>query len=253
MNCTDLFGAIGFGCTHLQQPDGSAIYCLSTPFQFYDGDGIHIFAEECGPAIRFFDGGDTLFHVSGSGIKFRDNRSYTPIKRLVKDAGAELSDDLEISYLAAHRDLRTGFRKVLSAMLAIADWESQNAGLATDAITLAGEVEFYLQQWKPTANIIKGEKLPGLSGREYEFAFSIEGALIDVVSSHPQSTSAEVRKLADVTGIPAQSQADITVIIDDRGDAKRASQEAAILSRFADVWMLTSLQAKVAQPSSLLN
>jgi hypothetical protein len=253
MNCAQLFASIGFQCRSLVQPSGEVIHCLSTPFQYFDGDGIHVFAEEAGSVLRFFDGGEALFHVAGSGIKFRDNRSIAPIKKLVKDAGADLSEDGEISALAMPADARSGFQKVIAAILAISDWEGENAGLTSDTANLAAEVEFYLQQWKPGHEILRDQTLFGLSGRSHSFDFLLDGELIDVVSSRPQSTAAEVRKLADILGIPSQAKADVRVIIDDRGNAERAQQEAIILSRFADVWLLSHLQSLVDKPSAILN
>jgi uncharacterized protein DUF1828 len=253
MNCAQLFASVGFTCRRLEQPGGEVIHAISTPFQFFDGDGIHVFIEEVGPLVRLFDGGETMFHVAGSGIKFRDNRSISPIKKLIKDAGADFSDDGEISALAMPAEAHASFQKVISAILAVADWESENAGLTSDTATLAAEVEFYLRQWKPAAEILRGQSLPGISGRNHEFEFMVDGQLIDVVSSRPQSTAAEVRKLADVSGIPSQARTDIKVIIDDRPDHARAAQEAAILSRFAEVWLFTNLQGRIPPVSITMN
>ncbi|CDY79438.1 Phage protein [Caballeronia glathei] len=253
MNCAQLFTTIGFKCRPLQQPGGDVVHCISTPFEYFDGDGIHVFAEEAGKTIRFFDGGDTMFHIAGSGIKFRDNRSLSPLRRLAREAGAELSDDGEISAVAMASNAQDAFRNVVTAILEIAGWEAENAGMTTDATTLANEVEFYLRQWKPKLDLLRDQPMTGISGRSHDFHFLLDGELIDVVSSKPQSTAAEVRKLADVRGIPSNAAADIRVIIDDREDSKRAQQEALILSRFADVWMLSSLQGQVAPPSSIMS
>lgn len=244
MNCSQLFTSIGFKCRRLVQPSGEVVHCLTTPFRHFDGDSIHIFAEELNSLIRFFDGGDTLFHIEGSGIRFRDNRSITPVKRLVSTSGAELSDDGEISALVPVGNAREGFEKVVAAILAVSTWETENAGITSDATSLAAEVEFYLQQWKPGHEILHGQSMKGLSGRSHDFHFKIDGEFIDVVTSRPQSTAAEVRKLADVSGVPSQANVPFRVIIDDRGNAKRANEEAAILSRFADVWLLTNLHQK---------
>jgi hypothetical protein len=246
MNCSELFTSIGFKCRRLVQPSGEVVHCLTTPFRHFDGDSIHIFAEELDSLIRFFDGGDTLFHIEGSGIHFRDNRGLTPVKRLVATSGAELSDEGEISTLVPIQNAREGFEKVVAAVLAVSSWEAENAGITTDTTSLAAEVEFYLQQWKPGHEILHGQSMRGLSGRSHDFHFKIDGEFIDVVTSRPQSTAAELRKLADVSGVPSQADVPFRVIIDDRGNATRATQEAAILSRFADVWLLTNLQRKYA-------
>jgi hypothetical protein len=240
-------------CRTLPTVDGAPVHCISTPFQYFDGDAVHLFAEEMGELVRFFDSGDTLFHASGSSINFKDKRGMKPLQRIVGDAGATLSDDGEISALAPKTDARNGFRKVMSAVLGIVSWEAENAGISTDATNLASEVEVYLREWKPKRDFLYEQPLSGISGRDHTFAFLLDGELIDVVSSSPQSTAAEVRKLADVRGIPSQSDTQIRVIIDDRVSPKRAQQEAMILSRFADVWLLSALQETVKLPLAVAN
>jgi hypothetical protein len=253
MSCAELFKSIGMKCRTLPSAEGKPIHCISTPFQYFDGDAIHLYAEELGSLTRFFDSGDTLFHVSGSGIKFKDKRSLKPIQRLVEEVGAQLSEDGEISALAPTKDGRDGFRKLITAVLNVAGWEAENAGIAADATTLAGEVEIYLREWKPGHALLYEQPLSGISGRSHTFAFLVDGELIDVVSSIPQSTAAVVRKLADVRGIPSQGDTPIRIIIDDRINPKRAEQEAMILSRFADVWPLTALRDKVIKQISAAN
>lgn len=251
MNCAEIIKSLGLSCKILPASDGKPIHCISTPFDYFDGDGIHLYAEELGDLVRFFDAGDTLFHVVGSGIKFRDKRSIKPIKKLVEDAGAMLSDDGDISALAPTENIREGFKKTLAAILNVAAWEAENAGISTDVTSLTSEVEIYLREWKPKHEVLLEQPLAGISGRSHAFSFLIDGELIDVVSSAPQSTASEIRKLADIRGIPSQANTHIRVIIDDRGDPERAREEAMILSRFADVWPLTSLQASVANKGSL--
>lgn len=247
MNCAEIIKSLGLNCKILPASDGKPIHCISTPFDYFDGDGIHLYAEELGDLVRFFDAGDTLFHVVGSGIKFRDKRSIKPIKKLVEDAGAMLSDDGEISALSPTGDSREGFKKTLAAILNVAAWEAENSGISTDVTSLTSEVEIYLREWKPEHEFLYEQPLAGISGRSHFFSFLVDGELIDVVSSAPQSTASEIRKLADIRGIPSQANTHIRVIIDDRGNPERAREEAMILSRFADTWLLTALQDTIAQ------
>lgn len=246
MNCLELFNAAGFKCQKLEQEHGGPVFHLSTPLKTFDGYGIRLFAEIVGPAIRFFDAGYTIFHMMSSGIQLRDKRALTPIKRLVDAAGAELSDDGEISALAMQEHAFDAAGKALSAIMAATAWESENVGLPVDGVTLATEVEFFLRQWKPHATIEKGQKRTGISGREYEFDFLIDGTLVDVVASRPQSTAAKVRKLADITAIPSQEDIPILIIIDDRADESQAKQEAAILRRFSPTQTFSWLQKQAS-------
>lgn len=246
MNCNELFNSIGFRCRTLPAVDDKPIHCITTPFQYFDGDGVHLYAENLGRFMRFFDSGDTMFHLYGSGIKFRNKRSIKPLQKLVAAAGAEMSDDGEISALVPLEDGQDGFKRAMAAILSIAQWESDNVGFSTDIVSLAAEVEIYLREWKFGHEVLVDQPLSGISGRPHKFAFMIDDELIDVVSSSPQATAAEVRKLADVRGIRSQSEVPILVVIDDRPNLERAKQEAMILSRFADVMLLTALREKVS-------
>jgi hypothetical protein len=250
MDCTQLFNSIGFRCRILPAVDGKPIHCITTPFRYFDGDGVHLYAENLGRFMRFFDSGDTMFHLYGSGIKFRSKRSIKPLQKLVTSAGAEMSDDGEISALVPLEDGQDGFRRAMAAVLSVTHWEADNAGFSSDIVNLAAEVEIYLREWKLGHEVLIDQPLVGISGRPHKFAFMIDGELIDVVSSVPQSTAAEVRRLADVRGIRSQSDVPILVVIDDRPNPVRAKQEAMILSRFADVMLLTALQEKVRAGAS---
>lgn len=242
MNCTDLFHHIGFKCQALPQEDSSQVFYISTPFQTFDGDGVKLFAEQVESNIRFFDAGHTIFHMLGSGLRFDTQRALAPIKKLVSAAGADLSDDGEISALASIEKAHEASRRALTAIIAASAWEAENAGLSDSTVTLAVEVEFFLKQWKPYAPLVRAPKIHGISGREYEFDFLFEDTLVDVVSSRPQSTAAKIRKLADVTGIPSQYEKPMLIIIDDRRNPQQAKQEAAILRQFAPTKTISWLE-----------
>ncbi len=252
MICPELFDAMGFQCQQLTQGSAPPVYHLSTPFQTFDGDGIGLFAETDEDTIRIFDAGRTIFHIIGSaGIDLSDGRSMQPIKKLVDAAGAVLSDDGEIFMVSMRKDAEDCARRVLSAILAVSSWERDNVGIPSDGVRLASEVEFLLRQWKPSAPIESGRKGVGISGREYEFDLYQDGFLIDAVSSHPQATASVIRKLADVRGVPSQQDLKLLIIIDDRQDAIRATQEASIIRQFAPTKTVSWLQSQVRQPTAI--
>ncbi|MCM1500665.1 MAG: DUF1828 domain-containing protein [Clostridium sp.] len=235
---------IGVSCSRLPV-SGSEIYCITTPFFHEDGDGIHVFAETIGEHVRFFDDGDTLFHVIGC-ISVKNKRDVLPIRNLVEKTGVILSDIGEIEVLSPKNRLQEGFNKIIRSILMVSDWEKENRMLPEDAISLANEVEIYLSEWKPNMPIKKNEVLTGISGRELKFEFLQDNTYIDVISSTPQASSAEIRKLADVRGVSVHSNTDMMVILDDRQNKERAKEEAAVLSQFADVMMMTVLKNKIS-------
>ncbi|MES2503067.1 MAG: DUF1828 domain-containing protein [Pseudomonadota bacterium] len=254
MSSSEIIKSFGFDCIDLPDSAGNVIHCINTPFQYFDGNGISIYAEKVGEELlRFFDAGTTIFHMAGSGIHFRTKRCIKPIEKIVNEAGASLSDDGEISYITPINEAAKGFGKTLNAIINIANWESENVGISSDITTLVAEVEMYLRQINPKEEIQFEQKLNGISGRDNTFDFLLMGELIDVVSSHPQSTAAEVKKLADIRGVRSQMAIPIKVIIDDRINPQRASQEALIISRFADVLLLTNLFKKLPTLNQTIN
>lgn len=243
MSCFELIEKIGISCSRLPV-SGSEIYYIRTPFSYSDGDGIHVFAENLGNHIRFFDDGDTLFHVLGTGISVNSKRDIFPIRNIVEKTGAILSDIGEIEILTQRSNLQEGFEKIIKSILSVSDWERENMVLPESAVSLANEVEIYLAEWKPNKPIRRNESLTGISGRLLRFEFFQDETYIDVISSTPQASAAEIRKLADIRGISSHSNTNMMVVLDDRSNQKKAREEAAVLSQFADVMMITSLQKK---------
>ena len=244
MSCFELIEKIGVSCSRVPV-SGSEIYYIRTPFSYADGDGVHVFAENLGNHIRFFDDGDAIFHVLGTGISINSKRDIFPIRNIVEKMGAILSDTGEIEILTQTNNLQEGFEKIIKSILSVSDWERENIEIPENAVSLANEVEIYLAEWKPGKTIRKNESLTGISGRLLRFEFFQDEIYIDVISSTPQASAAEIRKLADIRGVSAHSNTNMMVILDDRPNQEKAREEAVVLSQFADVMMITSLQNKI--------
>jgi hypothetical protein len=241
MNCQQLFSALGFGCqpleTHGQQP----VFHIRTPFRFSDGNAISVFVEDDDEFIKFFDAGETLFQLLGSGLSFRDGRALKPLRRVVEDIGATVTDagDIELFTPASH--IEEAFSTYLRALIAVSSWEQEHIGMPPDANTLAVEAENYLMMWKPSAHMMRRQGLPGISGREHEFAFLLDNEYIDVIPSRPQSTGSELRKLVDVRKSGSNAGVSIRVIVDDRHAPERAREEVSIIGGLATAWTMTDL------------
>lgn len=241
MNCQQLFSGIGFGCTRLETEGGTDVFQISTPFQFADGNALPVFVEHDDPLLRFFDAGETLFQLLGSGIHLRDGRALAPVRKVVEEFGASLNDDGDIELITPPQYAREAFGHYVRAVMAVADWEKEHVGLPPGAASLAAEAENYLAMWKPNAHILRRQSLEGLSGRPHEFALLIDDEYIDVIPSRPQSTGAELRKLFDVRKSALNDGVKIRVIVDDRQNKERAKEEASIIGGLAIAWTMSDL------------
>ena len=119
-----------------------------------------------------------------------------------------------------------------------------------EAEVFVQEVAQCLAAWKKSTPHPK-PKVQGITGREYEFDFDVDGTLVLAISSRHQSTSAALHKLVDVKGLPANQALKTMIIIDDRRDAKAAKSESMILSSVSNVIGMHQLQRNAGLPAQM--
>ena len=107
----------------------------------------------------------------------------------------------------------------------------------------------FLRASNPTALIVHRPVVMGHSGREHEFHFEFDGALVDAAKPRGQSTGAILRKAADVNN--AGNEKRILVVIDDRIDDDKAKTETDILSTMVSVVPFTTLARQSLTPSAV--
>ena len=215
---------------------------IVTPFTFRDGNGIEIFAREVGTQVHFFDDGLTLLHLHSAGFSLGANKKkWQPLRAIAENFGVTLSDNGVFEMLCPRHSASHGFAKIMSALLGIASWERENAGVSLDAGDLVEEVAIYLQAWKPAEKIIERPSVLGFSGRKLTFNFEMGGEYIDAIQPHSASTGAELRKLVDLNSAPDTVRKEVLIIVDDRRAPESAKQEIGILGRVAKVWPMSSL------------
>lgn len=243
MNC-DAFALItGMRCEPMPMRDGSEAVALQTPFTFFDGDGVELFAAAHGPQVLFFDDGLTLHWLKGAGFKLGDDRRrWAPLRNAVQAYGVTLSEDGTLETFAPSANPAGGFARMVSAVLAVDGWAREHAGESQEPLWLVEEAAMYLRAWKPHAALSeRPAPLVGLSGKAYAFQLAIDGEYVDAINPHPNATGGELRKLVDVRASATNRDARIRVVLDDRRDPDAALQEGAILGNLATTWTMSKL------------
>jgi hypothetical protein len=242
--CHNMCEKLGFGCETLAVGAGG-IVALDTPFGFSDGTPFVIYAEPLGGGmVRFFDAGETLFHAMGRGIRSFHSRKYQSIKSTVARHDVIVSETGEIEAYIPEAKTPIGFARFISALLAIADWEDENAGLdlGDKESRLVEEARLYLTAIHPDLPAVKSNfRARGLSGREYGFHLMQGDAQIDAITSHPAAAASELYKLVDLRGKTLTADTKIIVVIDDRVSIDQADKEAAVLGQYAETWPMRHL------------
>jgi hypothetical protein len=242
MICNNLSETIGFACCPLT--DDGSVALIRTPFQFEDGEAVPVFVERIGPQLRFFDDGGVLLHFLGRGVRLQDQRNLKFIKNLAEPEGVTLNQMGELEIFSPHENASGAFAKYIGTLLALASWEREQNGVATDLSLLLDEVEQCLRSWKPDSTIVASPEYRGVSGYTYKLDFSVDGEAVIAISPHPSTVSATAKKLLDIRATTDNTGLQVLVVIDDRRDADTASREGRILDSVANVMMMSRLEKK---------
>ena len=245
MICASIAKLIGFAC-HPLNDDGS-VAMLDTPFAFPDGEDIPVFIEKIAGRIRFFDDGAAILHLLGRGVLLDDHRRTRFIKHLAEPHGVALTDMGELEVWAQYEDAPSAFSRYMSTMLALARWENDQDGIATDVSLYLDEVAMCLRAWKSTVQLDEGREYTGVSGQAYKMDFQFDNGAVVAIGTHPATVSAAAKKLLDIRAASQNEALKILLIIDDRRDADAAKREGLILDSLGNVMMMTQLQ-RIAHP-----
>ena len=227
-------------CEATPQRDGSSCIEVVTPFGFFDGSGLSVFAMDIGDKVLFSDEGMTMFWLRGLGVSMDDRRAWRPIKSALAPFALDLSGEGVIETIAAYDEVTNGFARMVAAQLAVDAWARENVNAPSPAL-LRDEVALYLRAWRHQEVVMDPDPVQGFSGAQHRFAMRQGNEYIDAIGPSSASSGAEARKLLDVRASAAHAALDVRVVIDDRRDPDKAATEAAILGRFAKVWPLSKL------------
>lgn len=252
MNCYQFSTLTGMRCEPQETYGGEPCIAVVTPFSFFDGDGLTIFARTIGEQIHLFDDGATLFWLRGLGLRtLDDRRSWRPLRTTLSKYNVGLSEDGTIELMTPQAGAAGGFARMVSGLLAVDAWARENAGQGS-GLPLEQEASLYLRAWRPDLTV-ETDPVPivGMSGAEHRFALRQGDEYIDTIGSSQTAVGAEARKLIDIRSKSEHGNLPIRVIIDDRAHPERAQREASIIGRLANAWTMSKLIETAGGPQSL--
>lgn len=237
---------LGLTCHTLD--DEGRIVMIETPFRFTDEDHIPVFVEAVGNQLRFFDDGFALMHFAGRGLNLSTANHQKFLKSAAEGHGARFTDAGEIELWTTASDSANGFSRYVATLLELVRWEHDRKEVSHEAEVFVQEVALCLAAWKKSPPRPK-PKVQGITGREYEFDFDVDGTLVLAISARHQSTSSALHKLVDIKGLPANQALQTMIVIDDRKDQKTAKSEIMILSSVSSVIGMNQLQHNAGLPA----
>lgn len=240
MDCENILASLGFSATSLDDDGNVAV--IRAPFVYEDGDFVPIYVETTPTHVRFFDDGETLFHLMGLGIHFSDKRKLKFLKNAIEPSGACVNDEGVIELIAAPEDTKGAFAKYMEAMHAVIAWEKcQTSDI--DLSYFIDEVEMCLKAWKNGADVLVHPKYKGITGHEYTLNFSVDGHAYVVATCHPNSISAALKKLVDIRSAGENQSLVVTTIVDDRNATEAQKRDSIVLQTVGGVLDFSKLKS----------
>lgn len=240
MLCDRLPQLIGLGCTVMDAEGTLAL--IESPFRFTDGDSVTVFAEQVGDQVRFFDSGGTAWHLDGRGVSMRDARRTRFLREIAERFDVNCSDDLELEVWATAGTAAQAYARLVSALLAVVEWERASDGTDLETAALLDEVATLLARTAPDEELARDVMLTGISKQQHRMDFRLGRQIVVAVRPHHLSVSSAIRRLLDVKNLPSNAQYEWRVILDDRTDPEGADKEGAVLGTVARVTMFRALQ-----------
>ena len=130
---SNLADLIGVSCEPLD--DDGTLAVADIAIEFADEDRVLVYVEKVGKKIRFFDGGELVFHMLSRGVAMDERSDANFITRLTEPEGVKLNDDGELEIWAEAASAHVAFQRFVAAMLALAAWEST----ARERVCLRGQ------------------------------------------------------------------------------------------------------------------
>lgn len=240
MICQQLTSILGLECHQLDAAGQIAL--IETPFRFADGDHVPLYVENVGHKLRFFDDGATVMHFIGRGINADRPRAFNFIKSAAQSNGGDLSEAGDVEVWTSMDTAPQAFVQYITTMIALVAWEQDKAGVSHDAELFVDEVALCLTAWKAGHEVKRGPKLSGITGKEHELNFEVDGTLYLAISAHHNAASAALHKLIDIRGAAVNAGISTMVVIDDRDDPKAAESESKVISSVSRVMSMSQLQ-----------
>lgn len=248
MICTNLHAVIGFECYPLDAEGQFAQ--ITTPFTFADGDALPIYVQSFENDVhRFFDDGQTILHLLGRGMKFKNGSQLRFLTSLAERHGAALNKNGVLEVFSSSGKPQIAFSKFLSCLVDVTQWEREHEGLNADSAAFAAEVAHALLEKMPTGHLEKSPPYLGSSGKRYELDFKFNGVGYLAIRPNQQSAAPALFKLVDITNRTSNDNEEFCVVIDDREDHEAAKNTAQVFRSTATVVNFSRIESPLQTPS----
>lgn len=247
MICSKISELIGFACHPLDEQGQVAL--IETPFTFSDGDEVPMFVERVGARMRFFDDGGFYLHFRGRGMSLGNATQTRFLKVAAEQHGGTFTPTGELEVWSDPGAAPQGFARYIGAAMELMRWESEHTGVATETSLFIEEVAQCLAAWKPQQTLTRKPRVQGVTGKEHEFTFGLDGTLVAAVGTHHAAVSAVLHKLIDIKANPENSGVKTLVVLDDRHDHSASKREELVINGVSEVIAMTRLQHQCSMPT----
>lgn len=232
MICQDLLTMTGFSCQPINEQGSLAR--IRTPFCFADGDPVPVYVQTFANHVhRFFDDGQTILHLIGRGMKFKNGHKLRFMSNIAQKHGVILNQQGVIEVFSNKESTAETFAKYISCLLSITQWEEEHQGHDADGSAFATEVaQILLEQHPDKAYQLKPSYL-GSSGKRHELDFKLDEVGYLTVKPNQQSAAPALYKLVDITNRQSNADETLTVVIDDRFDKTAAKNTQQVFRSIA--------------------
>jgi hypothetical protein len=243
MNCSHLQELTSWPCREVQGANGESVIVIAPPVPFWDGSTVPVYLIDRGDSIELTDDGALLQHLDASGFAVSsDGRRKRGLANALERWGVYFGNELHT--MCRPEAIRDALQRFMGALFSAAHWEYDNAGKVLDNELLIAEAEMYLRALNPNGVFVHDVDLRGISGRRQPFPLKVDATYYDAVGAHPSSSASMVKKLADVRFVRENASAQISVIVEDRRNAERASADIQIFTQLAHVLRFSDLERR---------
>lgn len=240
MICQDILSN-SLTCRQVRTARGEMQY-LSLPYHLTDGACLSAYVVKQGQNYLVSDDGTTIFKIRCNDVDLSDRRRWQSLRNIAERYSYDIDDSGAIRkiYPADRVDEIAG--ELLLMMAEVVNWEISVQETGDFDLTLHAHVEELLTalyKAPPEPNIA----VVGPHGAKYSFDFYVGETYIDAFKPHAITTGSKLRKLHDLARLDVDMK--FMMVIDDRFDPVKASEEMGIFSDIASSTLLSSLERRV--------
>lgn len=111
---------LGFALAPEPTRSGSKLYCVETPFRFFNDAPFDVFIERTGWQIYVFDDGLTMHEIIIAGVDMADADNWSRLRAIVDEYHVSLSPTGVFEIFSADPEAAVG--NFLRALIAVDDW-----------------------------------------------------------------------------------------------------------------------------------